>query len=76
MSDYTVISADDVDDYYADTDVPGEFRPLTRALRAECRTRHRVGATASVAGAGGGVSRRDARTSGTISLAAVADNGG
>jgi mannose-6-phosphate isomerase-like protein (cupin superfamily) len=35
MSDYTVISADDVDDYYADTDVPGEFRPLTRALRAE-----------------------------------------
>ena len=35
MSDYTVISADDVDDYYAGTDVPGEFRPLTRALRAE-----------------------------------------
>jgi mannose-6-phosphate isomerase-like protein (cupin superfamily) len=35
MSDYTVISADDVDDYYADTDVPGEFRPLTRALHAE-----------------------------------------
>jgi mannose-6-phosphate isomerase-like protein (cupin superfamily) len=35
MSDYTVISADDVDDYYADTDVPGEFRPLTRALHAQ-----------------------------------------
>ena len=35
MSDYTVISADDVDDYYAGTDVPGEFRPLTRALHAE-----------------------------------------
>ena len=35
MSDYTVISADDVDDYYAGSDVPGEFRPLTRALHAE-----------------------------------------
>ena len=35
MSDYTVISADDVDDYYAGSDVPGEFRPLTRALGAE-----------------------------------------
>ena len=35
MSEYTVISADDVDDYYAGTDVPGEFRPLTRALGAE-----------------------------------------
>ena len=35
MSDYTVIGADDVKDYYAGTDVPGEFRPLTRALAAE-----------------------------------------
>jgi mannose-6-phosphate isomerase-like protein (cupin superfamily) len=35
MSDYTVISADDVKDYYDGTDVPGEFRPLTRALRSE-----------------------------------------
>jgi mannose-6-phosphate isomerase-like protein (cupin superfamily) len=35
MSDYTVISADDVDDYYADTTVPGEFRRLTGALNAE-----------------------------------------
>ena len=35
MSDYTVIGADDVKDYYADTDVPGEFRPLTHALAAE-----------------------------------------
>ena len=32
MSDYTVISADDVDDVYAGTSVPGEFRPLTKAL--------------------------------------------
>ncbi len=35
MSDYTVIGADDVKDYYAGTDVPGEFRPLTRALATE-----------------------------------------
>ena len=35
MSDYTVINADDVKDYYDGTDVPGEFRPLTRALRSE-----------------------------------------
>ena len=35
MSDYEVISADDVDDVYAGSDVPGEFRPLTRALAAE-----------------------------------------
>jgi mannose-6-phosphate isomerase-like protein (cupin superfamily) len=35
MSDYEVISADDVDDVYAGSDVPGEFRPLTEALGAE-----------------------------------------
>ncbi len=35
MSDYAVVSADDVDDVYAGTDVPGEFRPLGAALGAE-----------------------------------------
>jgi mannose-6-phosphate isomerase-like protein (cupin superfamily) len=35
MSDYTVISADDVDDVYAGSSVPGEFRPLTGALGSE-----------------------------------------
>ena len=35
MGRYTVISADDVDDVYAGTTVPGEFRPLTRALGCE-----------------------------------------
>jgi mannose-6-phosphate isomerase-like protein (cupin superfamily) len=35
MSDYTVISADDAKDYYAGTDVPGEFRPLGDGLGAE-----------------------------------------
>ena len=35
MSEYTVISADDVDDVYAGTSVPGEFRPLTDALGGE-----------------------------------------
>jgi mannose-6-phosphate isomerase-like protein (cupin superfamily) len=35
MSGYTIINADDVKDYYADTDVPGEFRRLTKALNAE-----------------------------------------
>jgi mannose-6-phosphate isomerase-like protein (cupin superfamily) len=35
MSDYTVVGADDVDDVYAGTDVPGEFRSLARALGAE-----------------------------------------
>ena len=35
MSDYEVISADDVEDVYAGTSVPGEFRPLTRALASE-----------------------------------------
>jgi mannose-6-phosphate isomerase-like protein (cupin superfamily) len=35
MSDYEVISPDDVDDVYAGSPVPGEFRPLTDALGAE-----------------------------------------
>ena len=35
MSDYEVISPDDVDDVYAGSSVPGEFRPLTDALGAE-----------------------------------------
>jgi mannose-6-phosphate isomerase-like protein (cupin superfamily) len=35
MSEYTVISADDVKDVYAGTSVPGEFRPLTRSLGCE-----------------------------------------
>ena len=35
MSEYTVISADDVEDHYAGTTVPGEFRRLTDALGAE-----------------------------------------
>jgi mannose-6-phosphate isomerase-like protein (cupin superfamily) len=35
MSEYTVISADDVEDHYAGTTVPGEFRRLTNALGAE-----------------------------------------
>ena len=32
MSDYSIVRADDVDDHYAGTDVPGEFRRLTDAL--------------------------------------------
>jgi mannose-6-phosphate isomerase-like protein (cupin superfamily) len=32
---YAVVRADDVEDAYAGTDVPGEFRPLTRALASE-----------------------------------------
>jgi mannose-6-phosphate isomerase-like protein (cupin superfamily) len=35
MSEYTVISADEVDDVYAGSSVPGEFRPLTDALGCE-----------------------------------------
>jgi mannose-6-phosphate isomerase-like protein (cupin superfamily) len=35
MSDYAVVDADDVNDFYAGTDVPGEFRSLTKALGAE-----------------------------------------
>ena len=35
MSEYTLISADDVEDHYAGSSVPGEFRRLTGALEAE-----------------------------------------
>jgi mannose-6-phosphate isomerase-like protein (cupin superfamily) len=35
MSEYSIVRADDVDDLYAGTDVPGEFRPLSRALECE-----------------------------------------
>ena len=35
MSDYSIVRADDVDDVYAGSDVPGEFRPLSNALGAE-----------------------------------------
>ena len=35
MTDFSVVDADDVDDIYAGTTVPGEFRPLTAALGAE-----------------------------------------
>ena len=35
MSDYAIVDPDDVGDAYAGTDVPGEFRRLTRALGAE-----------------------------------------
>ena len=35
MSDYTIIAADEVDDVYDATDVPGEFRQLTEALHCE-----------------------------------------
>ncbi len=35
MSGYAVVHADEVDDVYAGSDVPGEFRPLGKALGAE-----------------------------------------
>ena len=35
MSDYTIVHADDVDDVYEGSDVPGEFRRLTDALECE-----------------------------------------
>jgi hypothetical protein len=35
MSEFTVVSADDVDDAYAGTSVPGEFRRLSDALGCE-----------------------------------------
>jgi mannose-6-phosphate isomerase-like protein (cupin superfamily) len=35
MSDYAIVRADEVEDAYADGDVPGEFRALTEALGAE-----------------------------------------
>ena len=35
MSDFTILDPDDVEDVYAGSDVPGEFRSLTDALAAE-----------------------------------------
>ena len=35
MSDYAIVAADDVDDVYEGTDVPGEFRRLTDAAGCE-----------------------------------------
>ena len=35
MPDYSIVKADDAEDAYADSDVPGEFRSLTEALGAE-----------------------------------------
>ena len=35
MSDYTLINIDDVEDHYAGSDVPGEFRWLADALETE-----------------------------------------
>ena len=35
MADYSIVRADDVKDFYAGTDVPGEFRSLGEALGAE-----------------------------------------
>jgi mannose-6-phosphate isomerase-like protein (cupin superfamily) len=35
MSDFTIVHADDVDDHYAGTSVPGEFRSLGGALGCE-----------------------------------------
>ncbi|HEY2479351.1 MAG TPA: cupin domain-containing protein [Solirubrobacterales bacterium] len=35
MPGFAIVRADEVDDYYAGSDVPGEFRPLTDALGAE-----------------------------------------
>jgi mannose-6-phosphate isomerase-like protein (cupin superfamily) len=32
---YTIVRADDVEDVYEGSDVPGEFRPLTKALGCE-----------------------------------------
>jgi mannose-6-phosphate isomerase-like protein (cupin superfamily) len=34
-NEYTILAADAADDHYAGTDVPGEFRSLTRGLGAE-----------------------------------------
>jgi mannose-6-phosphate isomerase-like protein (cupin superfamily) len=34
MSDYSIVKADETEDAYADSDVPGEFRSLTDALGA------------------------------------------
>jgi mannose-6-phosphate isomerase-like protein (cupin superfamily) len=35
MSDYTIVRADEAEDVYEGSDVPGEFRPLTGPLASE-----------------------------------------
>jgi mannose-6-phosphate isomerase-like protein (cupin superfamily) len=35
MTDYAIVDPEDVSDHYAGSDVPGEFRSLTRALGCE-----------------------------------------
>jgi mannose-6-phosphate isomerase-like protein (cupin superfamily) len=35
MTDYSILKADEAEDSYADSNVPGEFRSLTEALGAE-----------------------------------------
>lgn len=35
MSDYAIVRADEIEDSYADSDVPGEFRRLTDPLEGE-----------------------------------------
>lgn len=35
MTDYSIVNADEAEDAYADSDVPGEFRSLTDALGCE-----------------------------------------
>jgi mannose-6-phosphate isomerase-like protein (cupin superfamily) len=35
MSDYTIVRADEAEDVYEGSDVPGEFRPLTGPLESE-----------------------------------------
>jgi mannose-6-phosphate isomerase-like protein (cupin superfamily) len=35
MTDYSIVRADEAEDSYADSDVPGEFRSLTKGLEAE-----------------------------------------
>jgi mannose-6-phosphate isomerase-like protein (cupin superfamily) len=35
VSDYSIVEATEAEDVYADSDVPGEFRPLTDALECE-----------------------------------------
>jgi quercetin dioxygenase-like cupin family protein len=35
MSDYSIVPADQVEDHYAESDIPGEFRSLSEALGAE-----------------------------------------
>ena len=40
MSDYAIVDADEVEDVYAGSDVPGEFRRLTDALRLRAAGGH------------------------------------